>query len=104
MRARIPRELNNKQKKIIDNEIKKVFLEKQTENSKKLDCMILLLLHRLYGFGKKRLVEFHQEFVNEFNHFCEFYEMDGSEVAEIKLLHETGIDIDELYREEGITR
>ena len=102
MRARIPRELNNKQKKIIDNEIKKVFLEKQTENSKKLDCMILLLLHRMYGFGKKRLEDFHKEFVNEFNHFCEFYEMDGSEVAEIKLLHETGIDIDALYREEGI--
>lgn len=104
MRVRLPGyQMTEKQKKIMNEEIRKAFLEKQMENSKKLDCMIMLMLHRMYGFGKKRLLEFHREFVNEFNHFCEHYEMDGSDVAEIKLRDEVGIDIDKLYEEEEIT-
>lgn len=103
MRVRIPKyQMSKKQVEIMNEEIKKAFIEQQEVNSKKLDCMIMLLLHQKYGFGKKRLIDFHKDFVNEFNRFCEFYEMDGSEVAEIKLKEAVGIDIDELYREEGI--
>lgn len=75
---------------------------KSIEESKHLDCMLLLMIHRRYGKGKKALIEFHKDFIETFRHFENFYEDDGNEIAKIKLRQETGIDIDELYEKEGI--
>lgn len=83
----------------IKSKIEKI---RNVDTSQRLDCMLLLMLHRKFGFGHKRLMEFHKDFIDTFRYFENNYMDDGGEIAKIKLKEEIGIDIDELYKTEGL--
>ncbi len=86
----------------VRRELNKELLKARIENSKRIDATIMLILHSVFGFGKERLLRFHKAFFNEYDRLCDDYQDDGAEIAKIKLKEYTGIDIDELYEEEGI--
>jgi ABC-type microcin C transport system permease subunit YejB len=94
--------LSKADRRKLHEEVKKEWLQMRFENSKRIDASLMLMLHRVFGFGKVRLERFHKEFIKEYNRLCDYYEDDGAEIAIIKLKDETGIDIDKLYEEEGI--
>lgn len=83
----------------VKNTVKQI---RNIDTSQRLDCMLLLMLHRKFGFGKKRLMEFHKDFLDTFHYFENYYMDDGVEIAKIKLREEVGIDIDKLYESEGL--
>ena len=101
MNVRIP-QLSKNQKAMLNAEIQKYAEEKKLRDSKRLDAMLLLMMHRKFGFGMQRLTEFHRDFIKTFNEFEKNYQDDGAEIAIIKLREETGIEIDELYESEGL--
>ncbi len=83
-------------------EVKKEFMRTKIENAKRIDATLMLMLHNVFGFGRERLIRFHNAFVAEYDRLCEDYQDDGAEIAAIKLREATGIDIDELYKQEGL--
>lgn len=104
MNVRMPAfQMTTRQKKILDEEVKQYFIQKKFENSKRIDATLMLMMHRVFGFGKERLLRFHKAFVEEYDRLCEDYQDDGAAIAAIKLRDETGVDIDELYKQEGLT-
>lgn len=103
MRVHIPTShLDKAAKRRLHEEVKREYLNARIENAKRIDATLMLMLHNVFGFGKDRLIRFHNAFVAEYDRLCEDYQDDGAEIAAIKLREATGIDIDELYKQEGL--
>lgn len=65
------------------------------EFSTSIQTMLLWVLHKHYGFGKKRLEQFFMTFLAEYEDMCNFFETDDVFPAEYKL-REIGVDVAEL--------
>ena len=89
-----------KMRKAMNDEINRQIVERSEKYYRAMDIIALYTLHKQFGFGKRRLKEFFDEFRNQYQHLQDYYMMpdDVEWVAEYKL-KEAGIDIDEWYRE-----
>ena len=90
-------------KKAMDREIRRQILAQEDKFSMGIEIMLLYTLHIELGFGKKRLKRFYKKMIQNYKEMCKFYEMDDTFPAECKL-RDIGIDIDELRKENGVTK
>lgn len=76
----------------IDQEI----LKKDHEYAAAIDAMVLLTLHRCFGFGKKRLHRFWVGFQRERDKLLEFYQMENCDYPWLcdRELKKIGVDVD----------
>ena len=90
------------EEKALDIEIRKALAEMDEKNTNEIDAMILWYLHERYGFGVKRLREFHDFFVPAIKSLCKQYEMNTPEEKCWIFTHklkEIGADIEQWNRE-----
>lgn len=90
-------ELTNNEKKAMDIEIKKILAEQNKKHNAEIDAIILWTLHTHFGFGKKKLKEFYDNFVPALDDLTSRYEMVNNSEEEVWLcthmLEEYGIDL-----------
>src|SRR5574344_211392 len=86
--------------KAMNIEINRQILEADAKYSTDVDAMILWVLHSCFGFGKKRLRRFYDEFSAEHQRLREYYEMpdDSAWLCKHKL-KDIGVDVDEWNNE-----
>lgn len=92
MKARIP-----PYKPHVTAAMKKEIARQGRAFSKDVQTMLMWVLHKHYGFGKKRLEQFYITFLREYEDMCKFFETDEVFPAEYKL-REIGIDVEELAK------
>ena len=97
MKARVP--MSNAQKKAVNSELNQQIAEKSEQWLVDAEAMMLLVLHKYCGFGKKRLLEFRANYAKEAKELIECYEMDAVYPAKYKL-KELGIDVAQLLKQE----
>ena len=101
MKARIPAQLSSRERKAMNEEIKKQILEHDENFAKDFDSMVLWTLHICFGFGKKRLKRFWDCFLKEHNNLRERYMLspeDDGWLYRYKL-KDIGVDVDNWYDE-----
>lgn len=88
-------ELTPKEQQALDIEIKKAMAEYDRQNSDEIDAIVLWILRKVFGFGEKRLKQFHEAFNPELDALCERYEMPDCDCVWLctKKLLDDGIDI-----------
>lgn len=88
-------DLTREEERALDIEIQKQLAEYDRKNSNEVDAMVLWILHTEFGFGEKRLKQFHTRFCPEMEALCKRYEMDNTDGAWLctKKLLDAGIDI-----------
>jgi hypothetical protein len=93
-------ELTNNERKAVNEEITRQFMELESKYTKDNDASILLTLHSCFGFGKKRLRRFWEFYFKEQARLREYYQLDTHEGNLCKFkLKQIGVDIDEWHRE-----
>lgn len=87
-------------RKAMDEEIRRQTVEINEGYYRAMDIIALYTLYVSFGFGKKRLRQFFDEFRKQYEHLKDYYQMpdDVEWLAEHKL-KEIGVDIDEWYKE-----
>lgn len=101
MKARVS--LPGISKAAMDKEIKRQLAEHTRANALEIDAMVLWVLHDRFGFGKRRLKRFFDEFSGAVDELLEWYEMDFSDEAWLcsHKLKEIGVDVEEWNKERG---
>lgn len=99
MKARIP--MTNQQKKAMNAEIMMQLAEYDKANLQEIDAMVLWLLYSEFGFGKKRLRRFYDQFAIQMNELIDRYEMSTDDTAWLctRKLKDAGIDISQWLAE-----
>ena len=94
-------EFNAKEKAIIDEVLRKQFMEMNEKNFHEVDAVIIYILHNRLGISKKKLHDFYLAFREEFRAMQERYELEKSENLWLytNLLKDQGIDIDAWAKE-----
>jgi hypothetical protein len=94
-------ELTNAERKAMDIEIQKSMAEYDKANWMEIDAMVLWVLRTKFGWGPKRLREFYDGFVPEFEALLERYEMDPSSGIWLctKQLKDYGVDLEQWEKE-----
>lgn len=97
-------ELTAAEKKAMNLEINRQLIERDKQYAEDIDAMVLYTLMTHYGWGKKRLKEFWDAFIESHNALREFYQMDApgeNEWLAHRKLKEKGVDIHKWYEEEN---
>ncbi len=96
MKARLPYQFTNREKKIVDEEINKLILQRDEEYSADMDAMILYVLAKEYGWRRKRLKRFWDKFRKAHQDLRDYYEMQSNKdnvwLAHRKLA-DIGVDV-----------
>lgn len=92
MKAKLPYKFSNREKRIVDEEINKLILQRDMEYAADMDAMILYVLMTEYGFRKKRLRKFWDKFRKALQELRDFYEMQ-SNADNVWLAHRKLADI-----------
>ena len=96
--------LTNAEQKAIEIEARKAMAEYTRLHRRELQAMRLWVLHERFGFGLKRLREYHDIFDPAIEELARRYEMDETEDDDIWLcsqkLAEYGVDLEEWEKEE----
>ena len=79
-------------------EIRRQCVELNNEYIDDLEYMVAWVLHKYYGFGIKRLLDFRKNYVDEFKRLIDVYETGDIYPARMKL-KEMGYDVEALYKE-----
>lgn len=101
MKANI-NQLTNKQKKALYDEVNRQTAKNVQNLSQNLCAMVLwcLHIHPSTKFGKKRMLNFHKDFLPMIEELQEYYLTESAEETEFalkyRLKHECGIDVEEL--------
>jgi hypothetical protein len=100
------RHINKQEKKLMDGEIRKRCVEICNQYELDYDTMMIYILHFGYGFGLKRILEFHKTLVKERNELKEWYGADKSQedsdihfFAMRQKLKDKGIDVEAIRDE-----
>lgn len=102
MNVTIPFKLNAQQRKAMLREIRAQIAENNAQYESDYEAMMLWVLHKYYGFGKKRLLEFRQNYIQEAKLLKSFYELEDDITYPAKVrLKEMGVDIEALLKEES---
>ena len=89
-------DLNPKEQKALDIEIKKAMAEYDRKNCNEIDAMILWILFNEFDFTGDDLFKFHSIFVPSLDALCDRYEMGDEDCAWLctKKLLDHGVDIE----------
>ena len=92
-------------KKIVEREVNKQMSEAVLNEERDLMALVLWVLHTEYGFGKKRLERFAEEFHEKLKELSDWYVMDSTDQVFLcrRKLKEYGVDVDELVKEADVT-
>lgn len=100
------RSMTKEERKAMDSEIRKRCVEICNQFELDYDTMAIYILHFYYGFGEKRIREYHKRLVQERAELKEWYSADyGQEDSDIHFfvmrqkLKEKGIDVEKISRE-----
>lgn len=98
------RAITKEEKRLRDAEIRKQCVEICNKFEVDYDTVMIYILHYYYGFGLKRIKEFHKTLIQERNELKEFYRADDKDpdihfYAMRQKLKSEGIDV-EAIREE----
>lgn len=79
----------------MDMEIRRQLAEYNDKNDAEIDSMVLYILHKEFGFGEKRLKQFHDSFVTELKNLQDRYLMEDVDIPWLctRKLKDAGIDI-----------
>lgn len=91
------------ERKAMQLEINRQIAEKDEKYKEDIDAMVLYVLMKHYGWGKKRLRKFWKAFITEHNALRDFYKMDDpgdSEWLSHYNLKKIGVDIHQWYKED----
>ena len=93
MKARV--NLPGVSRKAMDMEIRRQLAEYNDKNDAEIDSMVLYILHKEFGFGEKRLKQFHDSFVIELKNLQDRYLMEDVDIPWLctRKLKDAGIDI-----------
>lgn len=83
------------EQKAMDMEIRRQLAEYDEKNTTEIDAIVLWVLMSEYGFGEKRLRQFHDRFAPALRRLVEYYRMDTEDMPWLctqKLL-DKGIDV-----------
>lgn len=102
MKAR--RMMSNNERRAFETELKLELAEWDKKHYNELDALVLWVLHSEFGFGEKRLKQFHEAFVRNIGLLLKRYEMEGEDDVWLCTykLKQAGIDISE-WNEKGDT-
>lgn len=100
MKAHVPIKISNKMRKALMDEVNRQTADSVVRLQRNLQALVLWTLRAELGFGKKRLLRFHNRFAQAIQDLKDYYMYDTVEETEFvclyKLKHEVGIDVDEL--------
>ncbi len=101
MKAR--RVISAEEKRIRDKEIQKQCVVICNKFELDYDTMAIYILHNFYGFGAKRIEEYHRHLIRERNELKAFYEADDKDpdihfYAMRQKLKADGIDVEALSK------
>lgn len=101
MKAKLPFIMSTAQKKAMNDEINRQILERDNLYSMDFDSTVLYVLHRTFGFGKKRLRRFWEAFIANHDELRKYYQMDSEDNAWLcrRKLKEIGVDVEAWYKE-----
>lgn len=96
MKSHIPLPVATRRR--LENEVRRTISENVKTLSGDVEATFLWLLHEKYGFGEKRLMDFHKDIQPLLNELCNFYETPYDEQAWIcrYKLKQIGVDMDKL--------
>lgn len=98
MKANYKRDLSTKQ-------IDKLITEQLIEAAHKEECdtmaLVCYILHEKFGFGKKRLETFIDEYHNGLDELCKWYELDETDSLFLarRKINELGVNVDKFAKE-----
>lgn len=98
MRAKVfGNKLSYVEKRAMEIEIQKQLAEYDRKNIQEIDAIVLWVLRRTFGFGKKRLKRFYDNFIPAIEELVKRYEMSETDETWLctRKLKESGIDISE---------
>lgn len=90
-----------KEQKILDEEINRQILEKDTQYTNDIDASVLYVLHVHLGFGYKRLHRFWEAFQVEHKKLREHYEIPDSAYLAQDQLKRINVDVAAWNSEKG---
>lgn len=95
--------LTTAEKKAMDIEIKNEIAFYNKKNETEIDAIILWILHQKFGFGKKRLKDFYDDFIPEYRKLIDRYEMpeDMAWICTVKL-SDAGVELEQWRDEKNI--
>lgn len=93
--------LTKTEQKALEMEINRQMAEIDRQNMMNIDAVILWELREQFGFGPKRLRQFHDSFVARYKDLIETYEMEDSDGPYICMqkLKDIGVDLEAWERE-----
>jgi hypothetical protein len=89
--------LTNKQRKVLAEEVKALFMERLEEYDLEFDAMVLYTLHKVFGFGKERLERLYKTYFHESDSLKKRYEEDTPGFPAIAELQKIGVDVVEWH-------
>lgn len=98
MKANYKRDISTKQ---IDKLITEQLIEAAHKEEGDTVALVCYILHEKFGFGKKRLETFMEEYHNGLNELCKWYELDEKDSLFLarRKLNEIGIEVDKYAKE-----
>lgn len=94
-------ELSAKERKALNIEINKQIAVMERQHVNEIDALVLYVLYKHCGWGKKRLRDFYEAFTAEHNKLIEHYEMpDDNAWLALAKLKEIGVDVEAWNSEE----
>ena len=103
MKARPPVQLTAKDRKAINDEIRRQCIEQTKQYEVELDVVVLYALHSIFGFGKERLERFYREMFKLREDMKARYGTSADDTmgdfAMYVKLKERGVDVQALYEE-----
>lgn len=98
MKARLP--LPNKTRKAIEDELRRQTGENVRNLSLNITALVLWSIRKKYRLGKKRLLDFHKDFLPLIQELQEYYQLENARETEFvcvkNLRDEVGIDVEQL--------
>ena len=95
MKVNITGSLSHGVRQKIRREARMQMLETHKKINADFDAMVLWVLHSRFGFGKKRLERFYEEFLAEYEQMKEYYASDDDTIifAAREKLKQIGVDV-----------
>lgn len=98
MKAILP--LPNKTRKAIEDELRRQTGENVRNLSLNITALVLWSIRKKYRLGKKRLLDFHKDFLPLIQELQEYYQLENARETEFvcvkNLRDEVGIDVEQL--------
>lgn len=95
MKVNISGNLSHDVRQKIRREARMQMLETHKKINADFDAMVLWVLHSRFGFGKKRLERFYEEFLREYEEMKEYYASNDDTIifAAREKLKQIGVDV-----------